>query len=242
MKTQSFQASFIQALLFSWLFSVGNAFASDWVAPTEIPATQAERLTKITETTQQLANANEQQSQQLQRMILLMRYNVLLENSDASVEDLNQLIADTKQYTKTHKDDVEIYAMLGSAQSYSSVFYQDDVGKMNYYAKMGIRMLDRMKRKAPNHLGVLLQRGITYAVMPAFLNKAKFALEDLQAVKDFFADKENPQMQNMVDYYLAVALYNNDQKDAALNLWKQIAEKQVVPWNARAKAELEDKD
>lgn len=244
MKTNTSTFSLISAVMLTWVLSAFSALAADWVAPTQIPASQAERLQKIQTLTSAIASdklSTEDKASE-ERMLLLIRYNTLLESNDASLAQLNALIADTKKYVKAHKKDYEIAAMLGSAQSYSSVFYKDNVGKMNYYAKMGIRMLDRSKRKAPNNLGVLLQRGITYSVMPAFLNKAKFALEDLQVVKNYFADKENPQMQNMVNFYLATAQYHNEEKESALALWKTIAESGVAPWDMRAKAELKDKD
>lgn len=244
MHTKPLTLPLISTLLLMCLLSAFNAVAEDWVPPTQIPVTQEARLQQINAITKALAgkNALNDADNANYRMLLLMRYNYLLENKDATLAQLNELISDVTAYVKTQKTDYEIYAMLGSAQSYSSVFYKDNVGKMNYYAKKGIRMLDRMKRKAPNNLGVLLQRGITYSVMPAFLNKAKFALEDLLVVKEYFAKKDNPQMQNMVNFYLATARYHNDEKDAAISLWKSIANTGVSPWDVRANEELDEKD
>lgn len=247
MKNRQFTFTFFRVVILTGLLqlvSIVNAMAEDWIAPTQIPAVQEARKAQLQVLLDSLAKDDLQDDAATAktRESLLIRYNILLEDSETTLAQLQTLIEEVKTYSKAHKTDYEILAMLGSAQSYSSVFYQDNVGKMNYYAKMGIRMLDRMKRKAPTHLGVLLQRGITYAVMPAFLSKAKFALEDLQQVKAYFQAKENPQMLSMVNFYLATALYHDDQTKDAVALWQQVVAEGTAPWNTRAQAELNDKD
>lgn len=123
-----------------------------------------------------------------QKQWLLLRLSLFASDKDQTLKRLeditDSLTQASEQSVKNGEQDYELMAALGSALSYQSIFYQNDLGSMNLLSRKGMRYMDRAVKKAPNHLGVRLLRGISYANMPAFLNRASFAVTDLTLLKN----------------------------------------------------------
>lgn len=167
-----------------------------------------------------------------ERLLLFLRYAVLVNSEHLEKEKMLILIEDIKKRLKQGEGDDELTALLGSATSYTAVFYPQDTGKQQLLAKKGIRLLDKAIKSSPNNLGVRLQRGITYSAMPAFLGKSSTAIEDLKYVKQFY--REDSGLIFMINFYLGKALINNAEKSAGIELLQQLAKEKIQPWSSKA--------
>ena len=167
-----------------------------------------------------------------QRLMFFVRYAILVNSEQVSEVKLLKLIDDIKSYLKLNSEDYELVALLGSATSFSSVYYPQDTGKQQLLAKKGIRLLDRAKKNAPNHLGVRLQRGISYAAMPAFLGKAELAVKDLQFVKVHYPS--DAELIIMVNFYLGKALVNTAHKSEGVEILQTLVKQGMKPWSLKA--------
>lgn len=151
-------------------------------------------------------SAKPELNDQEQRQLLLVQLAVLANSEDKTLKQLEQLEAQIKNYLKTHKNDAELLTASGSVISLQSLFYQDNLGKMNFLSRKGMRVMDRAVKKHPNHLGARLLRGLSYANMPAFLNRAGFAKTDLELVRQHIPQDPNNRFIGFVDHYLAMAV------------------------------------
>ena len=167
-----------------------------------------------------------------QRLRFFVRYAILVNSEKVSAAKIQNLIDDIKNYLKLNSKDYELVALLGSATSFSSIYYPQDTGKQQLLAKKGIRLLDGAKRNAPNHLGVRLQRGISYAAMPAFLGKAELAVKDLQFVKMHYPSES--ELMIMVNFYLGKALINTVHKSDGIQILQSLVEQGITPWSQKA--------
>jgi hypothetical protein len=181
----------------------------DYQAPTFIGATHTERLTLL----EKLSSAKSLEKPQ-QRKLLLLQLAMFANSKDRSLVPLEKLTVRLQDYLKTNKTDAEIMAATGSATSLQSIFYQDNLGKMNYLSRKGMRMMDRAVKRYPNNLGARLMRGLSYANMPAFLMRASFAQADLALVKKHMAGQADQSFVEFVDHYLAMATAKNPNKDS----------------------------
>lgn len=180
----------------------------------------------------QLESDNMELSSTNKRLLLFLRYTVLVNSEHLEKESMLTLIEDIKSRLKLEQNDDELSALLGSATSYTAVFYPQDTGKQQLLAKKGIRLLDKANKSSPNNLGVKLQRGITYSAMPAFLGKSSTAIEDLKYVKKFY--HEDSGLSAMLDFYLANALINNAEKNSGIELLQQLVKEKIQPWSSKA--------
>jgi hypothetical protein len=141
-----------------------------------------------------------------QRQYLLVQLALLANDKDTRLEQLVALEKSLKAYLKQHKQDAEIMAANGSVISLQSLHYKDNLGKMNFLSRKGMRLMDRAVKKYPNNLGARLLRGLSYANMPAFLNRAGFAKTDLELVKAQLPKEQDQSFVAFVDQYLAMAV------------------------------------
>lgn len=141
-----------------------------------------------------------------QRQYLLVQLAVLANDKDTRLEQLVALEKSLQAYLKQHKQDAEIMAASGSVISLQSLHYQDNLGKMNFLSRKGMRLMDRAVKQYPNNLGARLLRGLSYANMPAFLNRAGFAKTDLELVKAHLPTEQDHSFVAFVDQYLAMAV------------------------------------
>ncbi len=207
--------------------------ATAWTPATTVPATQAERLAEVAKITAKSTLSDEEK-----RLLLFLKFTNFASKDDRTLAELEALTKEITAWTKAHKKDYEAMALLGSATSLQSIFYFDNVGKMSFLSKKGGRILDRMVRKAPDNMGVRLQRGISYSAMPAFLDKARTAVEDFTQIKTTMQDNAAPEFVAMIDYYLALSLEKaNKQKEADV-LIDSLLKLNDSPWALKA-AELQ---
>lgn len=215
-----------------------KAFEGKFIKATQVPNSSQERQALL----KQLKQQNDAKAQ---RLALFVKYTEMT-NTAIEKDTLEQLLADIDTQLKANSDDHELRALLGSATSLKATFYLDDVGQTNLLAKKGGRQLDRAVKKAPNHLGVRMYRGITYAEMPAFLGKARFAKQDFETIKAAInADpatngSKNDDFIAMINYYHAMALIKDNQKDQGQALLNQVIQSQKTPWVAKAKTLLKE--
>jgi hypothetical protein len=203
--------------------------AGDYIQPTQVPTTNTARLAKL-----KSLNINADSPVQLRRFALFLRYAQLTNNQKPQLEVLEQLLVEVSELSASLKDDYELTALLGSATSLKTTFFLDNLGKTTLLSKKGSRYLDRAVKKAPNHLGVRLYRGITYAEMPAFLGKSRQAVEDFKLLKAGSDAQSSSDFIAMVDYYYAMALIKNQQQDSGLERLAQLAQKNITPWSDKA--------
>ena len=212
-------------------------------------------------------NQQDRLSELAHKQQLLLRLSLFSSDQDQQLSTLqaisDDLIKASELSAKQGYQDYELMAAMGSALSYQSIFYQDDLGKMNLLSRKGMRYMDRAVKKVPNHLGVRLLRGISYANMPAFLNRSSFAVEDLSLLKSALlaAQKTNQvdrQSQaaelskkspfkkqdklfiEFIDYYLALSFYKNAKLQAAKNLWQSLEKNASDKWASLARTRLKE--
>lgn len=227
---------------------------SDYQMPTYIGADKKGQEALLAQLEGQKTLSELEQKQQLLLRLTLFASdkNQTLEKLQAITDDLNRA---SDESAKKGQQDYELLAAWGSALSYQSVFYQADLGQMNLLSRKGMRYMDRAVKKAPDHLGVRLLRGVSYANMPAFLNRASFAVTDLSLLKEVLlkesglsvdlVKKQPKSNQNklfieFIDYYLALSFSKNAQLDAAKRLWKALETSPESQWSALAKQRLEE--
>jgi len=226
---------------------------SDYQLPSAIGADQAEQealLKLLNEKEGSKAGLTQDEVKQ-QLLLKLTLFSSDKNQTLAKLEAITQGLTRASEFSAEQgKQDYELMAAMGSALSYQSIFYQADLGQMNLLSRKGMRYMDRAVKKAPNHLGVRLLRGLSYANMPAFLNRASFAVEDLSLLKNVLLyGKEYRQGQDakllsksivesakksplkkqdklfieFIDYYLALSFYKNAQLESAKSLWQALS-------------------
>jgi len=231
----------------------GSGLAFDYQMPTFIGADQAaqEALYKQLKTQSSLSILE-------QKQWLLLRLSLFATDKDQSLKKLesisDSLALASEQSAKSGNQDYELMAALGSALSYQSIFYQNDLGNMNLLSRKGMRYMDRAVKKAPNHLGIRLLRGISYANMPAFLNRASFAVTDLSLLKEGLLNKSITDEQGkkttfkkqsksfieFINYFLALSLSKNEQLESAKRLWQALESNPDSQWSALASTRLKE--
>lgn len=227
---------------------------SDYQMPTYIGADKKGQEALLAQLEGQKALSELEQKQQLLLRLTLFASdkNQTLEKLQTITDDLNRA---SDESAKRGQQDYELLAAWGSALSYQSIFYQADLGQMNLLSRKGMRYMDRAVKKAPDHLGVRLLRGVSYANMPAFLNRASFAVTDLSLLKEVLLkesgssaelikkqpkNNQNKLFIEFIDYYLALSFSKNTQLDAAKRLWKALETSPESQWSALAKQRLEE--
>jgi len=142
--------------------------------------------------------------------------------------------------SKAKPNDFEIMAAYGNSLSYQAVFLQHNLGQMNFVSRKGMRLMDRAIKQAPHNLGARLLRGVSYANMPSFLSRAKFAVTDLSLIKQHTESKPTSEFLSFVDYYLAMAFAKNDQPQQAKALWQSLKSNASPAWQSKATERLEE--
>ena len=171
---------------------------------------------------------------------LLIELAVFASDNKQSLDQLEKLTKTLEHTLANDPTDFEIMAALGSSLSLQSIFHQDDLGKMNFLARKGMRLMDRAVKKSPNHLGARLLRGLSYANMPEFLNRASFAVTDLNLLKQYVSDDK--EFKQLINYHLAMAYSKNNQIKQAHTLWQQVAQIKNTTWTTKAQARLKETD
>ncbi len=172
------------------------------------------------------------------RQKLLIELAVFTSSSEQSLSQLEQITNELEQLLTATPEDFEIMAALGSALSLQSIFHQKDLGKMNFLARKGMRIMDRAVKKSPENLGVRLLRGLSYANMPEFLNRANFAVKDLTLLKQYATN--HPEFNQLINYHLAMAYSKNKQIAQANALWQQVVKTNNSAWTNKAQARLKE--
>lgn len=206
-----------------------------YIPATKIPTTDRLRKQQLAEISKAAATDFEKQ-----RLALFIRFTLLANSKKPELEALERIIQELTTLTLAHPADIELSALLGSATSFQSIFYPEDSGKQRLLAKKGIRLMDRAIRRSPEHLGVRLQRGISYAAMPAFLGKARYAVDDLSIIKSA-SNSDESHFIAMIDFYLGKALINNQQVQQGVALLQLLAERNLTPWSQQASDLIKEK-
>ena len=204
--------------------------------PTTVPTTNIERQALL-----KSLNIKTDSTTDERRLALFVRYTYFANSQDRQLNTLEQLVGEIAKMRKSRPDDHELTALYGSATCLQTVFFLDNLGKTNLLSKKGSRYLDSAVKSAPNHLGVRLYRGITYAEMPAFLGKGRQAVADFTLIKSATDSQTDEKFTAMVDYYYAMALLKNQQQKNGLELLAALVDKTIVPWSERAATLLKDK-
>ena len=213
--------------------------SGDFIKATQVPNSTSKRQALLKE----LQSKNDANSK---RLALFVRYTELTNAAEIKQDVLEPLLKDIDAQLKANSDDHELRALFGSATSLQAIFHLEDVGQTNLLAKKGGRQLDRAVKKAPNHMGVRMYRGITYAEMPAFLGKARFAKQDFEAIKQALGSQTaagnsaDGDYIAMINYYYAMALIKDNQKDQGQSLLNQVIKSQKAPWAVKAQALLKE--
>ncbi|WP_444912803.1 hypothetical protein [Microbulbifer sp. PAAF003] len=219
------------ALAISVVFLISApALAEDFVFPTPIPFTNSEREALFA------AVSGETTSEQ-KKQAYLAQLARLTSMEDVELQDVEKLEALMQSLVESLPDDPELNAALGSTTSFKSSFYLDRLAKLSLFSRRGNRMMDRAVKQSPFNLGARLQRGISCANMPAFLKRARYAVEDLELVREQVGNRFGKEFLGFVEFYLAQAYERNKQPDDARDLWGKVAESDT-DWSAKAKLAL----
>ncbi|WP_444894154.1 hypothetical protein ACJJIE_07565 [Microbulbifer sp. TRSA001] len=219
------------ALAISVVFLISApALAEDFVYPTPIPFTNSEREALF-------AAVNGETTSEQRKQAYLAQLARLTSMEDAELQDVEKLEALMQSLLESLPDDPELNAALGSTTSFKSSFYLDRLAKLSLFSRRGNRMMDRAVKQSPFNLGARLQRGISCANMPAFLKRARYAVEDLELVREQVGNRFGKEFLGFVEFYLAQAYERNKQPDDARVLWGKVAESDT-DWSAKAKLAL----
>ncbi|WP_141235530.1 hypothetical protein [Pseudoalteromonas sp. NBT06-2] len=206
-----------------------------YISPTFIGSSVNEQKKLLTQLSAQAQLSDEQRRQKS-----LIELALFSNDKNQSLSKLEAISNNLDALSSDMPNDVEIMAAYGSALSYQAVFLQHNLGKMNFVSRKGMRLMDRAIKQAPNNLGVRLLRGVSYANMPRFLNRAKFAITDLSLIKQQSKSETNSDFLAFVNYYLAMALAKNEQPQQAKAIWQSLKNTASPAWQTKAIARLEE--
>ncbi|BBM03084.1 hypothetical protein [Microbulbifer sp. GL-2] len=208
-----------------------KVLAEEYIPPTEIPSSNTERARLV-------AEINEGSTPEEQKVAYLAELALLTSSTDTQVEEIELLEVKITELKELLDSDPELNAALGSTISFRSSFYTDQLAKLSLFSRKGNRIMDRAVKQAPFNLGARLQRGISCANMPAFLRRARYAVEDLELVQQKIGKKYGEEFQAFVEFYLAQAYSRNKQKEKARNLWTKLTGSETN-WAQRSRQALE---
>ncbi|MCO7225530.1 hypothetical protein [Pleionea sp. CnH1-48] len=213
-----------------------SVIAQDITAPTLIPQSEKEQLALVDSFSQGKQQGHVDYP--LEKKVLLTKIALVTANPDVKLEQAQMVYDEAKSFAQKHKEDMEVKAALGSITSFMTIFHLNNYAKMAIYSRKGTRLMDYAVKKAPNHVGVRMQRGVSSAAMPAFLNRAHLAVEDLEFVKKHYPVKQANGFNAFIDFYLATAYSKNNQLDQAKELLLKVQANDIQPWSERAKQKL----
>ncbi|MCO1334758.1 hypothetical protein MO867_10445 [Microbulbifer sp. OS29] len=208
-----------------------SVLADDYISPTEIPFNDVERETLFV-----ALNANSSVEQKKQAYLAQLAR--LTSSKTTKVEEVEHLESSIAELQLLLPDDPELNAALGSSISFKSSFYINQLAKLSLFSRRGNRIMDRAVKQSPLNLGARLQRGISCANMPAFLRRARYAVEDLELVREKIGRKYGAEFLGFVEFYLAQAYQRNEQTDKAQLLFRQLVASET-DWSDKAKQALE---
>ncbi|WP_444930803.1 hypothetical protein ACJJIF_03180 [Microbulbifer sp. SSSA002] len=207
------------------------ALAEEYIYPTPIPFTNSEREALFSAVNEAMSSEQKKQAYLAQ----LARLTSMEDTELKAVEELETLMQSLQE---SLPDDPELNAALGSTTSFKSSFYLDRLAKLSLFSRRGNRIMDRAVKQAPFNLGARLQRGINCANMPAFLKRARYAVEDLALVREQVGSQFGKEFLGFVEFYLAQAYNRNKQADKARLLWEKVAAESDTEWSVKAKQAL----
>jgi hypothetical protein len=126
-----------------------------------------------------------------------------LDSEMARIQSLLEL-SDKLNVDKSKLSDAELTSTLGALYARKAVFHVNNVEEAGALTASGFRYLDRAVAKYPDNLTARINRGITSAKLPAFMNKTDVARDDLSFVvnsPDF--GKLSPALQGTIKSLLA---------------------------------------
>lgn len=91
-------------------------------------------------------------------------------------------LADKLDVDKGKLDEAELMSTLGALYTRKAAFHADSPQQAGIYSAKGFRYLDRAVTKYPDNITARLNRGMTSAKVPEFLNKSGVARDDLRFV------------------------------------------------------------
>ena len=106
-----------------------------------------------------------------------------LEKNVAQIETLMGL-EDKLNVDKSQLSDAELMSTLGALYTREAGLQPDNTQQASALASAGFRYLDRAIAKYPNNITARVNRGLTCASVPEFMNKTEVARDDLQVVVD----------------------------------------------------------
>jgi hypothetical protein len=99
----------------------------------------------------------------------------------AKIETLLGL-ADQLSVDKSKLDEAELMSTLGALYARKAAFHVNSAQQAGALVSKGFRYLDKAISKYPDNITARINRGITSAKVPEFMNKTEVAREDLEFV------------------------------------------------------------
>lgn len=85
---------------------------------------------------------------------------------------------------KSRLDEPELMSLLGALYTRKAAFHIDNAQQAGVYTSKGFRHLDRAVAKYPDNISARINRGMTAAKVPEFMNKTGLARDDLKYVAE----------------------------------------------------------
>lgn len=104
-----------------------------------------------------------------------------LDAAAAQIEGLLAL-AEKLEVDKARLDEAELLSTLGGLFARKAAFHTDKAQEAGAYSAKGFRYLDRAVAKYPDNITARVNRGMTSARVPEFMNKTGIARDDLRFV------------------------------------------------------------
>jgi hypothetical protein len=99
----------------------------------------------------------------------------------AKIEGL-LVLADKVDVDKATLGEAELMSTLGALYTRKAAFHTDSAQQAGIYSGKGFRYMDRAVTKYPDNITARLNRGMTSAKVPEFMNKSSVARDDLRYV------------------------------------------------------------
>ncbi|PCI27996.1 MAG: hypothetical protein COB67_07330 [SAR324 cluster bacterium] len=225
---------FILAVTLVYSLSTALAATEVYQPILEIPSSAKQRKLLATQ-----LESNFQQSQDALTIAQLgILYSVIAGYDDFSLKTVQKADRLLGLAVKKNLKNYELIAAHGSIIAMQASFVEGSTSATYRFLKKGFRKMDRAIKKAPNHIGALMQRGNNSLRLPKFLRRLHYAVKDFTKVLELLEGTQSLQFKSQVQYRLGEAYEKQKNKEMARKYWTMAANNKIPIWSARAQEKL----
>lgn len=209
--TLKFQTIIIICLIL--LFGASTGYSEkNYVGGISVPNSQSERNKLLVDVEKKYKAVGTKDLRNYKILGILYLRNAA---DDFTKDNLNKALKVLENIRKIDPTDYQIMSSYGNALSMSAAFVEDGTDQVIRRSQQGLRYMNKAVKKAPNHIGVRLDRAFSCYFAPRFLMQIHYSIEDFGRVLELVGDDWGPGFKAMIHYFLAGSYEKNRQFDEA---------------------------